>query len=116
MARGKKLVIPPTLEPVAIRLMKSELRPGTSDNDVNAIKYTAGGLPGGYVVMDFLTSPFAWFVLTDTPTGCSGCSVRRSRRTCTSTSSTNNLLVKGRERYSFGYFNPRSIWGSFPTS
>jgi phage major head subunit gpT-like protein len=60
-ARGRKLIVPPQLEPVAIRLTKTELRPGTADNDVNAILSTAGGIPEGYMVMDFLTSNYAWF-------------------------------------------------------
>ena len=64
-ARGRRLVVPAQLEPVAIRLTKTELRPGTSDNDVNAIMMTAGGLPEGYMVNDFLTSSYAWFLLTN---------------------------------------------------
>jgi len=64
-ARGRKLVVPPQLEPVAIRLTKTELRPGTADNDVNAIMMTAGGLSDGYMVNDFLTSTKAWFLLTN---------------------------------------------------
>ena len=64
-SRGRKLIVPPQLEPVAIRLTKTELRPGTADNDVNAILSTAGGLPEGYMVMDFLTSNYAWFLLTN---------------------------------------------------
>ena len=55
-ARGRKLIIPPSLEPTAIRLTKTELRPGTANNDVNAIHTTAGGLPEGYMVNDYLTS------------------------------------------------------------
>ena len=57
-ARGRKLIVAPQNEPVAIRLTKTELRPGTADNDVNAILTTAGGLPEGYMVNDFLTSAF----------------------------------------------------------
>ena len=64
-ARARKLLGPPQLEPTMIRLTKTELRPGTSDNDVNAILMTAGGLPEGYMVSDFLTSQFAWFLLTN---------------------------------------------------
>ena len=64
-ARGRKLIVPPQLEPVAIRLTKTELRPGTADNDVNAIMMTAGGLSEGYMVNDFLTSAYAWFLLTN---------------------------------------------------
>ena len=63
-ARARKLVVPVALEPVAVRLTKTELRPGTADNDVNAIRSVSGGLPEGYIVCDFLTSNFAWFLLS----------------------------------------------------
>jgi len=114
-ARGRKLVIPPQLEPVAIRLVKTELRPGTADNDVNAILSTAGGLPEGYMVNDFLTSPYAWFLLTNID-GLSYMSRMKFETDMQVDFVTDNLLVKGYERYSFGYYNWRSIFGSFPTS
>jgi hypothetical protein len=113
--RGRKLVVPPQLEPVAIRLTKTELRPGTSDNDVNAIMTTAGGLPEGYMVNDFLTSAFAWFLLTNID-GLSYMERVKFETDMQVDFVTDNLLVKGYERYSFGYYNWRSIWGSFPTS
>jgi phage major head subunit gpT-like protein len=114
-ARGRKLVVPPQLEPVAIRLTKTELRPGTANNDVNAILSTAGGLPDGYMVNDYLTSQFAWFLLTNIQ------GLSYMERVAFETDmqvefTTDNLLVKGYERYSFGYYNYRSIYGSFPTS
>ena len=114
-ARARKLVVPPQLEPVAIRLTKTELRPGTADNDVNAIISTAGGLPEGYIVNDFLTSQYAWFLLTNID------GLSYMERVAFETDMqvdfvTDNLLVKGYERYSFGYYNWRSIFGSFPTS
>lgn len=114
-ARARKAVIPPALEPVMIRLLKTELRPGTADNDVNAIPFTAGGLPDGYVVNPFLISPFAWFLATNIK------GLLYLQRVPFETDMqvdmvTDNLLVKAYERYSFGYYNPRSIWGSFPTS
>jgi len=114
-ARFRKLIVPPQLEPVAIRLTKTELRPGTADNDVNAILSTAGGVPEGYMVMDFLTSNFAWFGLTNIP------GLAYMERVPYETDmqvdfTTDNLLVKGYERYSVNYFNPRALWGSFPTS
>jgi hypothetical protein len=114
-ARGRKLVIPPQLEPVAIRLTKTELRPGTADNDVNAIMSTAGGLPEGYMVNDFLTSQYAWFLLTNID-GLSYMERVKFESDMQVDFVTDNLLVKGYERYSFGYYNWRSIWGSFPTS
>lgn len=114
-ARAKKLIVPPALEPIAIRLTKSELRPGTADNDVNALHSVAGGLSEGYMVLDFLTSNFAWFLLTNIK------GLVYMNRVSFETDmqvdfTTDNLLVKAYERYSFGYYNWRSIYGSFPTS
>jgi hypothetical protein len=114
-ARGRKLVIPPYLEPVAIRLTKTELRPGTADNDVNAILSTAGGIPEGYMVMDFLTSNYAWFLLTNIA-GLAYMDRIPFETDMQVDFVTDNLLVKGYARWSFNYFNWRSIWGSFPTS
>jgi phage major head subunit gpT-like protein len=113
-ARGRRLVVPPALEPTAIRLTKTELRPGTANNDVNAIMMTAGGLPEGYMVNDYLTSARAWFLLTNID------GLSYMQRISFETDMqvdfvTDNLLVKGYERYSFGYYNWRSIFGSFPT-
>jgi hypothetical protein len=114
-ARGRKLIGPPQLEPVMIRLTKTELRPGTADNDVNAIMTTAGGLPEGYMVMDFLTSSYAWFLLTNIA------GLAYMKRIAFETDMqvdfiTDNLLTKAYERYSMSYFNWRAIFGSFPTS
>jgi hypothetical protein len=114
-ARGRKLIIPPQLEPVGIRLTKTELRPGTADNDVNAILTTAGGLSEGYMVADFLTSPFAWFLLTNID-GLSYMERIKFETDMQVDFVTDNLLVKGYERYSFGYYNWRSIYGVFPTA
>ena len=114
-ARGRKLIVPPQLEPVAIRLTKTELRPGTADNDVNAILSTAGGLPEGYMVNDFLTSAYAWFLLTNID-GLSYMERIKFESDMQVDFETDNLLVKGYERYSFGYYNWRSIYGAFPTS
>ena len=114
-ARGRKLIVPPQLEPVAIRLTKTELRPGTADNDVNAIMSTAGGLSEGYMVNDFLTSQYAWFLLTNID-GLSYMERVKFETDMQVDFVTDNLLVKGYERYSFGYYNWRSIYGSFPTS
>ena len=114
-ARARKLIVPPQLEPVAIRLTKTELRPGTADNDVNAILTTAGGLSEGYMVNDFLTSAYAWFLLTNID-GLSYMERVRFETDMQVDFVTDNLLVKGYERYSFGYYNWRSIYGSFPTS
>lgn len=113
-ARAKKLVIPPNLESVAVRLIKTELRPGTSDNDVNAIPMVAGGIKE-YVVNPFFTSLYAWFVNTDIDG-----LIHLDRMPFETDSfpdfTTDNLLVKARERYTFGYEDWRAVWGSFPTS
>lgn len=114
-ARGRKLIIAAYNEPTAIRLLKTELRPGTADNDVNAIGLTAGGLPEGYMVNDYLTSPYPWFLLTNID-GLSYMERVPFETDMQVDFVTDNLLVKGYERYSFGYYNWRSIYGSFPTS
>ena len=113
-ARGRRLIVPPQLEPVAIRLTKTELRPGTADNDVNAIMMTSGGLPEGYMVNDYLTSSRAWFLLTNID-GLSYMERVKFETDMQVDFVTDNLLVKGYERYSFGYYNWRSIFGSTPT-
>lgn len=114
MARAQKLIIPPQLEYIAIRLLKTELRPGTANNDVNA-QITGGFVPKGYLVMDFLTSAYAWFMRSDIK----GLNYLMRRAFDTDMQvdfTTQNLLVNGTERYSFGYSNPRAIWGSFPNA
>ena len=114
-ARARRLIVPIALEPIAIRLLKTVLRPGTSDNDVNAILETSGGIPDGFLVHDYLSSPTFWFILTDQE------GLLYLQRVAFEMSmqvdfTTDNLLVKGYERYSFGYFDWRCIWGSFPTA
>jgi len=113
-ARGRRLVVPAALEPVAIRLTKTELRPGTADNDVNAIMMTAGGLPEGYMVNDFLTSAKYWYLLTNID-GLSYMERVKFETDMQVDFVTDNLLVKGYERYSFGYYNWRAIYGAFPS-
>jgi hypothetical protein len=114
-ARGRKLILPPQLEPTGIRLTKTELRPGTADNDVNAILSTAGGLSEGYMVMDFLTSAYAWYLLTNIA-GLAYMSRIPFETDMQVDFVTDNLLVKGYQRYSFNYFNWRALYGAFPTS
>jgi hypothetical protein len=113
-ARGRRLIVPPALEPVAIRLTKTELRPGTADNDVNAIMMTAGGLPEGYMVNDYLTDTNNWFLLTNID-GLSYMERVKFESDMQVDFVTDNLLVKGYERYSFGYYNWRAIYGSLPS-
>lgn len=112
-ARAKKLIVPIALEPVAIRLLKTVLRPGTADNDVNAILETSGGIPDGHLVHDYLTSSTAWFVKTDQQ-GLLYLQRVAFEMDMQVDFTTDNLLVKGYERYSFSYYDPRAIWGSFP--
>lgn len=114
-ARAEKLLIPPALEPVAARLTKTALRPGTADNDVNVIPIVAGGLPGGYVRNVYLTSQFAWFLLTDQD-GLAYMERIPFEMDMEVDFLTDNLMVKAYERYSFNYFDPLSAWGTFPTS
>ena len=109
--RGTKLIIPRQLQFVAERLMVSNLRVGTADNDVNAIR-SMGMLPNGYAVNDFLTDPDAFFVMTDAPRG-----FVHFERTPLSTNmeadfDTGNMRFKARERYSFGFSDPRAVFAS----
>tara|TARA_R110002074_G_scaffold166740_6_gene327578 strand:+ start:880 stop:1788 length:909 start_codon:yes stop_codon:yes gene_type:complete len=109
--QGKKLIIPPALQFVAERLMASNLRPGSSDNDVNAAR-NMGMLPEGYVVNHFLTDTDAFFIKTDAPNG-----FKQFERSSIKTSmegdfETGNVRYKARERYSFGVSDPRCVFGS----
>ena len=113
-ARGRKVIVPIQLEYVMERLYKTELRPSTANNDVNAT-ITSGGIPDGYQVMDFLTSPFSWFIKTDKP-GLNYMSRVPFETDMQVDPITGNLLVIGYERYSFGYNDPRAIAGTNPTS
>ena len=109
--RGMKLIIPRQLQFVAERIMNSTLRVGTSDNDANALKNMCM-LPQGYVVNDFLTDTDAFFIMTDTPRG-----FLHFERVALSTGmeadfDTGNMRYKARERYSFGFSDPRCVFGS----
>jgi hypothetical protein len=115
LAQARRLVVPQALQPVAIRLTETALRPGTANNDVNAILSTAGGLPEGYIVMNYLTSNFAWFVTTNID-GLILMQRKPFEMDMQVDFITDNLLVKGYERYSANYNDPRCIWGNFPTS
>jgi hypothetical protein len=110
-AKPKKLVIPVQLQFVATRLLETELRVGTNDNDVNALKNN-GSVPGGYTVNHYLTDPNAWFLTTDVPNG-----MKHFVRTPLSNSmdgdfDTGNVRYKSRERYSFGWSDPLGMYGS----
>ena len=110
-AKPRKLVVPPNLQFVAERLLKTELRVGTADNDINALK-NMGVIPEGYVVNHFLTDTNGYFLLTDVPNG-----LKHFVRTPLATSmdgdfDTGNVRYKSRERYSFGVSDALGIWGS----
>ena len=115
LARARRLVVPPNLEGIAIRLTKTELRPGTADNDVNAILTLSGGLPEGHIVLDFLTSNFAWFLTTNIDGLIHMLRIPYESDMWVD-NVTDNLLVKAYERYSFGYNDPRAAWGEFPSA
>jgi len=114
-ARASMLIVPLALEPIAIRLCKTELRPGTADNDVNAILSNSGGLPKGYLAHDYLTSDYSWFLKTDIP-GLQYLQRIPFETDIDSDFSTDNLLVKAFERFSFSYYDPRALYGSLATS
>jgi len=109
--KGTKLMVPANLQFVADRLLESTLRPGTADNDVNATR-NMGMLPEGYAVNHFLTDTDAWFIKTDAPRG-----FIHFERLSLSTKmegdfDTGNVRFKARERYSYGYSDPRCVYGS----
>ena len=113
-AKPNKLVIPPQLKYVATRLLETELRSGTANNDINAMR-KSGDFKGGIVVNDYLTSAFAWFVLTDKK-GLLYLERAPFETIMWADENTGNVLVKGRKRFSFSYNDPRSIYGSLPTA
>ena len=109
-ARPQKLIIPSDLQFVATRLLQSDYRVGTADNDINAIK-TNGVIPEGFVVNNYLTDTNAFFITTDVPDG-----MKHFVRSPMTTSmdgdfDTGNVRYKARERYSFGVSDPRGIFG-----
>jgi len=110
-AKPRKLIIPPALMFVATRLLETELRVGTNNNDINAIKNN-GSIPEGYTVNHYLTDTNAWFLTTDVPNG-----LKHFVRTPLANSmdgdfDTGNVRYKARERYSFGWSDPLGIYGS----
>ena len=110
-AKPRKLVVPPDLQFVATRLLETELRTATADNDINALRNN-GSIPEGYTVNHYLTDTNAWFLMTDVPNG-----LKHFVRTPMQTSmdadfDTGNSRYKARERYSFGVSDPLGIFGS----
>jgi phage major head subunit gpT-like protein len=110
-AKPVKLIVPPSLQFVATRLLETEQRVGTSDNDINALK-SNGAIPGGYTVNHFLTDTNSWFLKTDVPNGLKHF-VRAAMKTeMDGDFDTGNSRYKARERYSFGVSDPLGMWAS----
>ena len=110
-AKPRKLIVPPALMFTAKRILDTELRVATADNDINALR-AMGSIPEGYTVNHFLTDTNAWFMMTDVPNG-----MKHFERTKMATSmdgdyDTGNVRYKARERYSFGWSDPLGVYGS----
>ena len=110
-AKPKKLIIPPNSMFIATRILESQLRAGTADNDVNALR-TNGAIPGGWTVNHFLTDDDAWFIITDVPDGMKGFNRTPLQTSMDGDFDTGNVRYKARERYSFGVSDPLGIYGS----
>ena len=110
-AKPRKMVVPPALMFVAKRLLDTELRVATADNDINAIKQM-GAIPEGYTVNHFLTDPNAWFLTTDVPNGMKHFVRTPLQNSMDGDFDTGNVRYKARERYSFGWSDPLGMWGS----
>jgi hypothetical protein len=114
-AKPVKLIVPPNLMFVAKRLLDTELRVGTTDNDINAIKQM-GAIPGGYTVNHFLTDTNGWYLTTDVPNGLKHFVRSPLAQSMDGDFDTGNVRYKSRERYSFGWSDPLGIWGSSGSS
>ena len=110
-AKPKKLIVPPALMFVATRLLETELRVGTNDNDINALKNN-GSIPGGYTVNHWLTDTNAWFLTTDVPNGLKHFVRTPMAQSMDGDFDTGNVRYKARERYSFGVSDPLGVYGS----
>ena len=110
-AKPKKMVVPPSLQFVATRLLETNLRVGTADNDINAIKNN-GAVPEGYTINHFLTDNNAWFLTTDVPNGLKHFVRTPLQNSMDGDFDTGNVRYKARERYSFGWSDALGIWGS----
>jgi hypothetical protein len=114
-AKPVKLIVPPNLMFVAKRLLDTELRVSTADNDINAIKQM-GAIPGGYTVNHFLTDTNAWFLTTDVPNGLKHFVRTPLQNSMDGDFDTGNVRYKARERYSFGWSDPLGMFGSSGSS
>lgn len=110
-AKPNKLIIPPALMFTAKRLLDTELRVATADNDINALK-SMGSIPGGYTVNHFLTDTNAWFLTTDVPNGMKHFVRTPLQNSMDGDFDTGNVRYKSRERYSFGWSDPLGMFGS----
>ena len=110
-AKPKKLVVPPALQFVATRLLETELRVGTADNDINALKNN-GSIPGGFTINHWLTDTNAWFLMTDVPNGLKHFVRTPLQNSMDGDFDTGNVRYKARERYSFGVSDPLGVYGS----
>jgi hypothetical protein len=110
-AKPAKLVVPPALQFTATRLLETELRVATADNDINALKNN-GSIPGGYTINHFLTDTNAWFLTTDVPNGMKHFVRSPLAQSMDGDFDTGNVRYKSRERYSFGWSDPLGMFGS----
>jgi hypothetical protein len=110
-AKPRKLILPPTLQFVATRLLETSLRIGTNNNDINALKNN-GSIPEGYAINHFLTDTNAWFLTTDVPNGLKMFERTPLQNSMDGDFDTGNVRYKARERYSFGYSDPLGVFAS----
>ena len=110
-AKPKKLVVPSALQFTATRLLETELRVATADNDINALKNN-GSIPEGYTINHFLTDTNAWFLTTDVPNGMKHFVRTPLQNSMDGDFDTGNVRYKSRERYSFGWSDPLGMYGS----
>ena len=110
-AKPCKLIVPPSLQFVATRLLETKLRVGTNNNDINALENN-GSIPEGYTQNHFLTDVNAWFLTTDVPNGMKHFERTPLQNSMDGDFDTGNVRYKARERYSFGWSDPLGIWGS----
>jgi hypothetical protein len=110
-SKPRKLIVPPSLQFVATRLLETELRVGTNDNDINALKNN-GSIPEGYTINHYLTDTNAWFLTTDVPNGMKHFVRTPLQNSMDGDFDTGNVRYKARERYSFGFSDPLGMFGS----
>ena len=110
-SKPRKLIVPPALQFVATRLLETELRVGTNDNDINALKNN-GSIPEGYTINHYLTDTNAWFLCTDVPNGMKHFVRTPLQNSMDGDFDTGNVRYKARERYSFGFSDPLGMFGS----